>query len=154
RTVSFRAVSGHRDAYPTECPGNLIYPELPAIARAASLLGLPKIFAPRIQPTSVPVTAGGFAGPITFSGTAAGASGWTVKVLDRLGGVIAQQSGLGTAIAWTWDGRATNGQPAAAASVASWRMDAIALDGTQALAATGGFGGKAPPVSAGTGGLA
>ena len=44
--VRLRAVSGHRDAYFTDCPGNTLYAQLPAIAKAASAFGGPKIYAP------------------------------------------------------------------------------------------------------------
>jgi flagellar hook assembly protein FlgD len=153
KSVSFRVVSGHRDGYPTECPGDLIYAALPGVAQDAAALGLPKIYAPKVTPSTLPVASGGYVGPITFGGTAAGASGWTVKVLDRLGGVIAQLSGTGTTIAWTWDGRSTAGLPVPAASVAGWEMDAISAGGTQALPASGSFGGKTPaaPVTSSTG---
>ncbi len=43
KTTTFRVVSGHRDALPTDCPGALIYPELDAIAAAAQATGSPKI---------------------------------------------------------------------------------------------------------------
>ena len=41
-----RAISGHRDTYLTECPGNALYAQLPAIAKAVAALGGPKIYAP------------------------------------------------------------------------------------------------------------
>ncbi|MEV6976710.1 N-acetylmuramoyl-L-alanine amidase [Kitasatospora sp. NPDC093806] len=37
-TVAFDAISGHRDAFNTECPGNALYPLLPEIRAAAAVL--------------------------------------------------------------------------------------------------------------------
>ncbi|RGD59939.1 N-acetylmuramoyl-L-alanine amidase [Kitasatospora xanthocidica] len=37
-TVDFDAVSGHRDAFDTECPGNALYARLPALRAAAARL--------------------------------------------------------------------------------------------------------------------
>jgi hypothetical protein len=36
RSVSLRTISGHRDAAPTECPGQQLYDELPLVRRAAA----------------------------------------------------------------------------------------------------------------------
>ncbi len=36
--VRFRTVSGHRDGYPTDCPGARLYDRLPAVRRAAARL--------------------------------------------------------------------------------------------------------------------
>src|SRR4051812_20562403 len=44
--VFLRAVSGHRDVYATECPGDKAYSLIPSIARAAAAIGLPKLYAP------------------------------------------------------------------------------------------------------------
>src|SRR3954471_4970314 len=46
RQVTLRAVSGHRDTGPSECPGSAAYPLLPSIARRVSTTGLPKLYAP------------------------------------------------------------------------------------------------------------
>ena len=43
KSVTFRVVSGHRDANATDCPGSLIYPALDGIAAAAQATGTPKI---------------------------------------------------------------------------------------------------------------
>lgn len=38
RTVpTLRTLGGHRDVYPTECPGDTLYAQIPTIARAAGL---------------------------------------------------------------------------------------------------------------------
>ena len=41
RAVTLRAVSGHRDVYPTSCPGQSLYAQLPSIRDAVAQSGLP-----------------------------------------------------------------------------------------------------------------
>ena len=48
RSVTLRAISGHRDTGPSECPGNDAYALLPAIAKRVSLTGLPKLYSPTV----------------------------------------------------------------------------------------------------------
>ena len=50
RHVVMNAVSGHRDGYPTSCPGSALYALLPRIRAAALAIGLPKIWAPTHTP--------------------------------------------------------------------------------------------------------
>ena len=77
--VTLRAISGHRDTGPTECPGNGAYAILPAIASRVSLTGLPKLYAP--------VETGNLGGDIRFQGRLSSALPWTVTV---------------TAAGWAW----------------------------------------------------
>src|ERR1051326_4227384 len=44
RLVTLRAISGHRDTGPSECPGNGAYALIPAIARRVARTGLPKLY--------------------------------------------------------------------------------------------------------------
>jgi hypothetical protein len=44
KVVTLRAISGHRDTGPTECPGNQTYALLPAIAKRVAQTGLPKLY--------------------------------------------------------------------------------------------------------------
>ena len=58
KVVTLRAISGHRDTGPSECPGNDAYALLPAIAKRVSLTGLPKLYSPTV--------AGALGGPVRF----------------------------------------------------------------------------------------
>jgi hypothetical protein len=93
--VTLNAISGHRDTYPTSCPGSNLYAQLPAIRRAVARTGLPKIYEP--------VASGAFGGPIRFTARLSSAAAWTVTVRDQSGTVVASGAGTGTAVEWTWD---------------------------------------------------
>jgi hypothetical protein len=138
RTVALRAISGHRDTYSTECPGNALYGQLPGIASAVAAIGLPKLYAPAVS--------GKLGGPIRFTGTLTTALPWTVTVVSNASGlVVATGTGVGTSIDWTWDSRTAPG------GSYTWRIDA----GSAVRPATGSLasGGKAPPFAI-TGSLA
>ena len=94
--VSLRAISGHRDTYFTECPGNALYAELPAIAQAVARTGLPKLYAPVAEQLGE--------GQVRFTAKLSGALPWTVTVTDQTGVTVATGSGTGAAVDWTWDG--------------------------------------------------
>ena len=121
-TVSLHAVSGHRDVYQTDCPGNALYGLLPTVAQVAAKTGLPKLYAP--------VVSGTLGGPVHFTGTLSSALAWTITVADATGATVATGSGTGTAIDWTWDASA------AAASGYTWTMSA----GSTVRSATGTIG--------------
>ena len=124
RTVTLRAISGHRDTGPTECPGNVAYRLLPAIARRVAVTGLPKVYSPTVVGT--------LGGPIRFEARLSSSLPWTVTVTTVKGVVVARGSGTGTIVDWTW--RSRRGGPFA------W-----AIETPGALAASGTFGGPAPP---------
>jgi hypothetical protein len=129
--LSLHAVSGHRDVYPTSCPGNALYKLLPSLAETAQQTGLPKIYAAHL--------AGTLGGPIRFTAKLSGTLPWTVTVTDATKVVVATGSGAGDAVDWTWD--------ATAATAGSYRWT-ISTPG--ARSATSTLGGK--PASGGTGG--
>jgi hypothetical protein len=93
--VTLNAISGHRDTYPTSCPGANLYAQLPAIRRAVAQRGLPKIYEP--------VASGAFGGSIRFTARLSSSAAWTVTVRDQSGTVVASGAGTGTAVNWTWD---------------------------------------------------
>ena len=95
--VTLNAISGHRDTYPTSCPGTSLYAQLPAIRTAVAKTGLPKIYEP--------VATGAIGGPIRFTARLSSSAPWTVTVRDQSGGVIASGGGRGTAVDWIWDSR-------------------------------------------------
>ncbi|HEX7625563.1 MAG TPA: N-acetylmuramoyl-L-alanine amidase [Gaiellaceae bacterium] len=95
KLVTLRAISGHRDTGPSECPGNDAYALLPAIAKRVSLTGLPKLYSPTV--------AGTLGGSIRFQGRLSSAQPWTVTIVDQLGQPVASGKGRGTLVNWTWN---------------------------------------------------
>jgi len=128
--VALEAVTGHRDTYQTDCPGNQAEKLLPAIADRAAAIGLPKLYAPAVTGT--------LGGPIRFTGRLSTSLPWTVTVTDAAGATVASGSGTGSAVDWTWD--ATAVIPGAAYT---WTMAA----GTSVRSATGTLGALAPAVT-------
>ncbi|MGH3002643.1 MAG: N-acetylmuramoyl-L-alanine amidase [Gaiellaceae bacterium] len=128
KLVTLRAISGHRDTGPSECPGNRAYALLPAVAKRVAATGLPKLYSPAIV--------GALGGPVTFRARLSSALPWTVTVKDSLGAVVAKGAGRGTLVSWTWS-------PAAAGKGAfNWT---IAAPGIRVAAGTLGSGKAAPP---------
>jgi hypothetical protein len=94
KNVTLRAISGHRDTGPSECPGNGTYVLLPGIAKRVSLTGLPKLYTPTVS--------GALGGPVRIRARLSSSLPWTVTVVDQFGHPVASGSGKGTAVDWTW----------------------------------------------------
>jgi N-acetylmuramoyl-L-alanine amidase len=94
--VFLRAISGHRDTGFTDCPGDALYAELPQIAKDVSALGGPKIYAPAALRSGE--------GQVRFTAKLSVAQPWTVTILNSAGVQVAQGTGTGSAVDWTWDG--------------------------------------------------
>jgi N-acetylmuramoyl-L-alanine amidase-like protein len=95
--VNLRAISGHRDTYFTECPGDALYRLLPSIAARVARTGLPKLYAPKVSGT--------VGGRVRFTARLSSALPWTVTVADGTGAVVASGTGVGTNVDWIWDAR-------------------------------------------------
>lgn len=93
--VPLAAVTGHRDTGPTSCPGNALGAQLPALARKAAAIGLPKLYEPFVSGTP-----GGF---VRFTARLSSARPWTVRVTDTAGAPVASGTGEGANVDWTWD---------------------------------------------------
>ena len=93
--VSLGAVSAHRDTGPTSCPGTALYAQLPALARKAATIGLPKLYDPLVT--------GSAGGLVRFTARLSSARPWTVRVTDALGATVASGTGTGANVDWTWD---------------------------------------------------
>ena len=48
KKVTLKTISGHRDTYFTECPGNALYALLPTIRQRVAQTGLPKLYSPAV----------------------------------------------------------------------------------------------------------
>ena len=94
--VFLRAIAGHRDTGYTDCPGNSLYAQLPQIAKDVAALGGPKIYAPAVARNGE--------GQVRFTARLSVARPWTVTVVNSAGVQVAQGTGTGTAVDWTWDG--------------------------------------------------
>jgi hypothetical protein len=94
--VFLRAIAGHRDTGFTDCPGNSLYAQLPQIANDVAALGGPKIYAPAV--------ARGGEGQTRFTARLSVAQPWTVTIVNSAGVQVAQGTGTGTTVDWTWDG--------------------------------------------------
>jgi len=128
KAVTLRAISGHRDTGPSECPGAGAYALLPAIAKRVAATGLPKLYAPAVV--------GALGGPVTFRARLSSALSWTVKVTDKLGKPVAAGSGKSSLVSWTWS------SPAGAKGPYAWT---IAAPGILVASGTLGSGKPAPP---------
>ena len=101
--VTLNAISGHRDVYPTSCPGASLY----APAAVASHRGLEDraaeaLLAGRGRARS----AGRSASPRGSRASVA----WTVTVRDDAGATVASGTGTGSKVDWTWDATAATAQ--------------------------------------------
>jgi N-acetylmuramoyl-L-alanine amidase/FlgD Ig-like domain len=98
KAVTLHAISGHRDAYPTDCPGANLYAQLPAIRTAVAKTGLPKIYTPAVS--------GALGGPVRFTARLSARAPWTVTIRGSTGTTVASGTGTGTTVDWTWDAAA------------------------------------------------
>jgi hypothetical protein len=93
--VPLRAISGHRDTGFSDCPGNALYALLPQIAKDVAALGGPKIYAPAVARNGE--------GQWRFTARVSAQLPWTVTIANSAGAQVAQGSGTGSAVDWTWD---------------------------------------------------
>jgi flagellar hook assembly protein FlgD len=101
--VRLRVVSGHRDTGYTSCPGTALFGQLGTIAQNVSRIGLPKLYDPRVD--------GGAGSLVRFTARLSSSRAWLVRVRDSNGAVVAQGTGTGAAVDWTWDAGAAPIQP-------------------------------------------
>jgi hypothetical protein len=119
--VVLRAISGHRDTGFTDCPGNALYSQLTQIAKEVAALGGPKIYAPTVVRNGE--------GLVRFTARVSTVQPWTVTIVNSSGAQVAQGSGTGTSVDWTWE---SAGAPA---DRYTWTIAA-----PNALSATGALG--------------
>jgi len=98
RTVTLKAISGHRDVYPTSCPGASLYSQLASLRSAVSRTGVPKLYSPAVT--------GSLGGSVRFTARLSSVVGWTVNVRDQNGAVVASGTGTSGKVDWTWDSSA------------------------------------------------
>ena len=103
RVVTLRAISGHRDTGPTECPGARAYALLPSWTRRVAATGLPKLYAPEVI--------GIVGGPVRFRAQLSSSLSWTVTVTDKAGSLVATGAGRGALVDWTWQSAGARAGP-------------------------------------------
>ena len=126
--VTLNAISGHRDVYPTSCPGASLYAQLPAIRAEVARTGLPKVYGPAVVGT--------LGGPVRFTARLSSSTTWTVTVRDDAGTTVASGTGTGAKVDWTWD-----------ATTASAQHYTWAITAPQMRAATGSIGTTPAPLA-------
>ncbi len=90
-----RAISGHRDAGFTACPGNALYARLGQLREVALTTGLPKLYEPRLI--------GKLGSFMRFTARLSAPLPWTVTVTKPNGEQVAQKTGTGDRVSWFWD---------------------------------------------------
>jgi hypothetical protein len=108
RTVRLPLISGHRQTGQTDCPGNYLWAQLPAIREAVAQLGAPKFYRPAESRTTVT--------PLRdtdrFTASASDLLQWEVDILDENGNVIQNLYSSGRQLSVSWDGTDRDGLPA------------------------------------------
>ena len=127
KVVTLRAISGHRDTGPTECPGNEHLRAAPALAKRVAATGLPKLYSVAAarrarRPDPLP-------GPALLGAAVDGD-----RDRPRPGKVVARGSGRSTLVDWTWSSAKAGKGPF------RWRIDA----GANVFPAQGTLGGPFP----------
>uniref|UniRef100_UPI0035628377 N-acetylmuramoyl-L-alanine amidase n=1 Tax=Paraconexibacter sp. TaxID=2949640 RepID=UPI0035628377 len=118
RLVTFERISGHRDGCSTECPGNALYAQLPAIrARAAGVS--PAVAAVARLSIRAAETAVPYAQPAAFSGQLTGADG------NPVGGVRINLQKRGSSGRFTTIARTTTERDGSFEVEAPWRATGV-----------------------------
>ena len=105
RHVVMNAVSGHRDGYPTSCPGSALYALLPRIRAKAQSIGLPKIWAPRHVPNLHRIAPDAVL-PLLMRARFSRTTPFTLTIRGPGGEAVATRRHTNHHIRWTWNGRA------------------------------------------------
>jgi gliding motility-associated-like protein len=129
KVVTLRAISGHRDTGPSECPGARTYALLPELARRVAGTGLPKLYSVNVY--------GALGGTIRFQGRLSSALPWTVTVSTLGGEVVARGRGRSTTVDWSWSSAKAGTGPF------RWRIEA----GSKVLPGQGTLGAPVPDVA-------
>ncbi|HSF61811.1 MAG TPA: peptidoglycan recognition protein [Gaiellaceae bacterium] len=121
--VMLRTVSGHRDTGFTECPGDMLYGKLDALAASARATGLPKVFEPLVDVSG---------SMVRFRARLSTAQPWDVIVTTASGVEVARGSGSGVEADWTWDSAGT------AAASFTWTIAVVGARSAVGVVRAGG----------------
>ncbi len=109
QTVKLAAISGHRNANYTACPGNALYGKLPAIRSAVAGIGLPKIYAPGVSLNVFSPDGDGSDDVTKLSFSASETLRWSMQIKNTGGTVVRRYSGSARSASRIWDGKDGNG---------------------------------------------
>jgi hypothetical protein len=127
--VYLRAVSGHRDAGFTSCPGDKLYARLGALTEVAATTGLPKLYEPVVR--------GAIGSTVRFSARLSQLLEWRVTVTGPDGKRVASRAGTGDRVSWAWN----------SSSAARNRRYTWAIQAGDVRSATGALGASRTPPS-------
>lgn len=109
QAVMLPAISGHRDANYTECPGAQLYALLPQIRAAVAAIGTPKIYAPAATPATISPNGDGVDDSASITFSASEDVTWQATIANQSGTTVRTFTGTGSAASLTWDGRDASG---------------------------------------------
>jgi hypothetical protein len=129
RTVAFNRISGHRDGYPTACPGNGMMRRLPWLRSAVEKLGNPKIYVPEWTSGIVRNDGDGVRDVSTFTATLSRSATWKLAIAGADGVARRTFTGTGTRITVNWKGTDERGIAVPTARY-TWQVTARNASGT------------------------
>jgi hypothetical protein len=101
--VRLHVISGHRDVYDTDCPGNAFYAQLPSLRSVLGPYGDPKMFTLSLSTPIVTPNNDGLADAIRLIMHFSSSVSWTVDVLDAAGKKWMSTPGSGTSGNVLWN---------------------------------------------------
>ncbi len=107
--VGFAAISGHRDANYTECPGNKLYALLPGVRKTVEATGQPKIYDVDLDDEYISPGGDGVRDGVTLTCRLSEQADWKLEVRNAVDALVRSVSGSGTAVETTWSGRDNDG---------------------------------------------
>jgi len=103
--VTLNTISGHRDVYDTDCPGQILYNALPGMRSTVAALGDPKIYNPTLSSPVITPNGDGVADAETLTAYFSSSVNWSLSVLDSAGTSWFSKSGSGISLSATWNGK-------------------------------------------------
>jgi flagellar hook assembly protein FlgD len=127
--VTLPAISGHRDANYTDCPGNHLYTQLPNIRKVVARTGQPKIYGLMPDDPAISPNGDGVNDRVTIGFTVSQQATWTLEIRDDAGRLVRHVGGEGKVIETVWGGKDDDGKmlPDGAYSL---QVDATSTAGT------------------------
>ena len=107
--VVLNTISGHRDVYQTDCPGQYLYNLLPSIRGTVSPMGDPKIYYPMAAPPTFTPNGDGLRDSTALSSRFSSTVTWNASVVSPDGKTWLSASGSGTSFSMQWNGRDPTG---------------------------------------------
>jgi flagellar hook assembly protein FlgD len=111
QTVKLPAISGHRDANFTACPGDALYALLPAVRAVVADRRLPKIYGYVASTSVISPNGDGQGDSTTVTYAISETADWTVTVTAADGSAVRSFAGNGQFVTQTWDGLDASGAP-------------------------------------------